>query len=230
MLAIPFHGMKLSHRYKLALLSLCFMSAVAVGMVATRFFITEQRVFIGLVWNLFLAWIPLVFALLAIRARKGWLMALFTGLWLLFFPNAPYILTDIIHFYPRDHAPYWYDLVLILSFAWTGFLLGYLSLYILHKRIAKLFGAWVGWGFTLISLALASFGIYLGRFERFNSWDLVTAPGDLLADIYMRLSHPFDHLRTYGVSILFMALLLGLYLTLYAFSSLPKEAEQPSKQ
>jgi uncharacterized membrane protein len=220
--------MKLSNRYKLALLTLCFMSAVAVSMVAVRYFVTEQRVFLGLVWNLFLAWVPLVFALLAIRTRSGLLMALFTGLWLLFFPNAPYILTDIIHFYPRDHAPYWYDLVLILSFAWTGFLLGYLSLYILHKRVAKIFGPWVGWGFTLISLALGSFGIYLGRFERFNSWDLITAPGDLLADIYMRIRHPFDNLRTYGVSILFMALLLGLYLTLYAFSSLPREAEQTS--
>ena len=218
--------MKLSNRYKLALVSLCLMSGVAVGMVAVRFFVTEQRVFLGLVWNLFLAWIPLVFALLAVRTRSGLLMALFTGLWLLFFPNAPYILTDIIHFYPRDHAPYWYDLVLILSFAWTGFLLGYLSLYILHKRIARRFGAWVGWAFTLGSLALGSFGIYLGRFERFNSWDLVTQPADLLADIYMRLRYPFEHLRTYGVSVLFAALLIGLYLTLYAFSSLPKESDR----
>ena len=216
----------ISKRYKLALLSLCFMSCVAIGMVATRWVITDQRVFLGLVWNLFLAWLPLVFALLAAHSRKWLAWAALTGAWLLFFPNAPYILTDIIHFYPRDHAPYWYDLVLILSFVWTGFLLGYLSLYITQKRVTQLFGEGVGWGFTLVSLALGSFGIYLGRFQRYNSWDVLTQPWDLIYDIYDRVRHPFSHWRTYGVSLLFLVLMLGIYLTMYAFAHLPREREE----
>ena len=219
-------AISISKRYKLALLSLCFMSCVAIGMVATRIVLTRQFVFIGLVWNLFLAWLPLGFALLAARSRRWLMWVAFTAAWLLFFPNAPYILTDIIHFYPRDHAPYWYDLVLILSFVWTGFLLGYLSLYITQKRVTQLFGSVAGWGFTLASLALGSFGIYLGRFQRYNSWDVITQPGDLLLDIYDRFRHPFSHWRTFGVSLLFMVLLLGIYLTLYTFANLPKEQEQ----
>jgi uncharacterized membrane protein len=83
-----------------------------------------------------------------------------------------------------------------------------------------------GWVFALVSLALSSFGIYLGRVERFNSWDVLTQPYDLLFEIYQRVRYPFEHPRTYGMSMLFTVLLIGIYLTLYAFAFLPHERER----
>ncbi|MBP6739169.1 MAG: DUF1361 domain-containing protein [Leptospiraceae bacterium] len=131
------------------------------------------------------------------------------AVWLLFFPNAPYILTDLFHLRLKSSMPKWFDLILILSFAWTGLVFGFLSLWDIEKILTKsLNQIWI----SIISISLlfiGSFGIYLGRYLRWNSWDIIGEPFNLLYDITDRLINPFDHPRTWGVTI-FMGIFLNM--------------------
>ncbi len=132
---------------------------------------------------------------------------------MLFFPNAPYILTDLIHLKPRFDVPFWFDLVLLLTFAWNGVLLGYKSLHNIQKIIQQLYGKTKALAFVVFCLFISGYGIYLGRFERFNSWDILAQPYSLIYEIKETILHPFEHYHTYGVTLFF-----GVFLTLGYFS------------
>ncbi len=93
------------------------------------------------------------------------------ALWLVFFPNAPYIITDLLHLSAQDGVPVWYDLILLSAFAWTGAMLGMISLGLMHVLVARVAGGAWSWIFVLGVLMLSGFGVYLGRFPRWNSWD-----------------------------------------------------------
>jgi uncharacterized membrane protein len=177
-----------------------------------------------LLWSLFLAWIPLVCALAAERMRSRVALLACGAAWLVFLPNAPYLLTDLAHLGGRNSNWFWYDLIMLLSFGLTGLLLGYVSLYAMQKLVARRFGDVVGWLFAIGTLGLCSFGIYLGRFERFNSWDIVFNPFDLLLTIYSRLRHPFDYPWTYALSFMLAALLVAVYAGLHSFSRAMRES------
>lgn len=170
----------------------------------------QNLVYFFLVWNLFLAAIPFAAALLYERT-KGFVTQLATlAVWLLFLPNAPYILTDFIHLRPRPPVPLWFDILLLLSAAGTGLLLGYGSVMIVQRVIERRRGALTGWAVAATALFLSAFGIYLGRFVRFNSWEVVTDPMPLFTDIGYRLMNPMQHPRTFAVTALYgVALLLG---------------------
>jgi uncharacterized membrane protein len=190
-------------------------------------------VFAFLCWNLFLAGIPLM-ASTALRLAEQLKTPLVVqvscfGLWLLFFPNAPYILTDLIHLAHRPPVPLWYDLVLLLSFSGTGLLIGYLSLDDVQEAVAKRFGAVTGWLTVIISLMLTGFGIYLGRFLRWNSWDVLTNPGGLFADLADRVLNPMSHPRTAAVTLIFgFALTLG-YVALRMLMLRPEAADSSNQ-
>ena len=100
-----------------------------------------------------------------------------SSLWLLFLPNAPYIVTDFVHLSAGSHAPLWFDGVELSAFAWTGMLLGFVSLYLIHAVIRHRFGAIAGWGACFACSHSSSVGVYLGRVKRWNSWDVLTQPG-----------------------------------------------------
>ncbi len=200
-----------------AVLWLVVASLMCVGILAARALWTERLGYRFMVWNLFLAWIPLVCALAAERLRGAG--AVIAGVvWLAFFPNAPYIITDLVHLRGQGSWLFWVDMIMLLSFAMTGLLLGYLSLYVMQKKVAGRFGRSAGWAFALGTLALSGFGIYIGRFERFNSWDVVFNPIELAQQIWQIFRHPFDHLPAYAVSALFAVFLVGMYLALYHFT------------
>ena len=194
------------------LLSLAILaggSAVAVALFAGRWAYTGVPAFGFLLWNLLLAWTPLFFAWLARRWRHySLLLLLHSGLWLLFLPNAPYLLTDIIHLGRWSGISLWYDLLLLLIFALTGLFLGFFSLSLMQALVTDLLGALAGWFFAAATLALSSFGVYLGRFLRWNSWDLLTRPHWLLRDILDLVRHPLHHWQPW-------AFILLLALTLY---------------
>ncbi len=206
-------------------------SLVAIALMAFRIVYSGQITYVTLIWNLFLAWVPWSMALLAERAyrrhagRLSLALFLFGGLWLLFFPNAPYILTDFLHLQTRPPIPIWYDLFLLFAFAWAGLFLGFSSLYTMQRLVAARIGRILGWLFTLLSLAASSFGIYLGRFLRWNSWDVVLDPRGLAGDILGRLIHPTAYPRTYAVSALATVVFTAVYLTLYAMTQVPREQE-----
>jgi len=130
--------------------------------------------------------------------------------WLLFFPNAPYLITDLFHLDTRPGVPLWYDLALILSCAWNGLMLAYASLSDMQRLVQQRLGSVIGWAFATLALLLSSFGIYLGRYLRFNSWDVLANPIALFYDILNRLLHPFTFPGTWGVTLVFgVFLLLG---------------------
>ena len=178
-----------------------------------RLAITGTNVFLFLNWNLFLAFIPwLLTSIVVVKFKTKINKVVLTGLllaWLLFFPNAPYILTDLFHLRLKSSMPIWFDLVLILSFAWTGLLFGLLSLMDIENILSKLISkVWVRL-FVFLLLFVGSFGIYVGRYLRWNSWDIITEPFNLYYDISDRIINPFDHPRTWGLSI-FMGVFLNM--------------------
>jgi uncharacterized membrane protein len=197
---------------------LAFSSLFAGSLLAVRILFSRQATFIFLGWNLFLAWLPYLFGRMAAHAhRRGrWLLLLpVAGLWLLFFPNAPYILTDFLHLAQRDPIPMWYDLLLLATFAWTGLFLAMRSLATMQSIVRNYTGPVGAWLFVVTALTLGSLGIYLGRFLRWNSWDLLSRPAAVLADVGTRLLHPLAHRQTYAMTILFSVFLFTCYLTLF---------------
>jgi uncharacterized membrane protein len=163
--------------------------------------------------------VPFVLALVAYaRARPGSsgpkVLAL-GGLWLLFFPNAPYILTDLKHVGLGSGIPILYDVLLLSAAAWTGLILGLTSLFLMHAVARRFLGVVNAWVLVIGVLALSSFGIYLGRVQRWNSWDVFVRPDALLAD----LGSGF-HARPMALTVLLTSFLLVSYLVFYSFARL----------
>lgn len=183
------------------------------GVSLFRFVYTDTKVFLFLNWNLFLAFIPWALTSLVIikpKFQKSRLtLIVLLGSWLLFFPNAPYILTDLFHLRLKSSMPIWFDLILILSFAWTGLLFGFLSLWDIEKLLRSFMKRTYVIIISVVLLFIGSFGIYVGRFLRWNSWDILTEPFKLMYDIGDRFINPFEHPRTWGMTI-FMGLFLNM--------------------
>jgi uncharacterized membrane protein len=208
------HRILAEHHFYPLLLS----SALAFALWAGRSWMWEPRIFRFLVWNLFLAWLPYVWSLWALsihrrQPRRWWLLLLPGALWLLFFPNAPYLITDLMHLRAYPPVPLWYDIGMLISFAWAGCFLAVASLYIMHQIIRDYTGRVISWLIAMGMMGLCGLGIYMGRFLRWNSWDLFLYPADVIGDIAHRLAHPFSNLQTYGVTLLFAAFLFVCYWT-----------------
>lgn len=207
------------------LLAVVFASGVSVALVLARIAWTGHLNYAFLIWNLFLAWLPLVLAVLACEARRqsperSWSFRALAAAWLLFFPNAPYIFTDIIHLTARFHGRFWIDLALILSCALTGFVLGFLSLFLMQGLVARRFGRMAGWVFVAGVAGLSGFGIYLGRFLRFNSWDVLVQPLALCRGVAAWAANPLAHPSAFAFPALFATFLFISYLMLYALTQL----------
>jgi uncharacterized membrane protein len=211
----------LRDRRALVIPALLAASALCVATVEFRGHHTGDPYYRFLVWNLFLAWVPFVFALaayaLALR-RSGPAVVLLGILWLLFFPNAPYILTDFIHLSESPSAPLWYDALMLASFAWTALLLGFASLYLMQAIWRRAAGPAVAWVGVVAALALASFGLYLGRFLGFNSWDALVRPRLILEVIRDDLENPVEHPRLLASMFVLTASLTVAYILLYGLT------------
>ena len=202
------------------LLGLAVASVVCLAFELVRERHYDALGFRFLVWNLVLAWIPLVLALVVYdRYRRGASLARLLpalALWLLFLPNAPYIVTDFVHLSRDNPPPLWFDGIEISAFAWTGTLLGFVSLYLVHAVAKHRFGSAAGWTGVAGVLALVSVGVYLGRFKRWNSWDLIVSPGRHLAQLSSHLADPTSLARAAGATILLTCALGAAYLVFYA--------------
>lgn len=188
-----------------------------------------RAVFTGLVtygfllWNLFLAIVPYLITLWISTKRilYGNKTKLFLAIlvWLLFVPNSFYIITDLFHLDRFDSAPKWFDLLLIFSFAWNGLLLGLLSVRMVEKVVERVWGK----GFSLILLFavmwLNAFGIYLGRYLRFNSWDVFTQPHSLFSEMTSLLLHPIQNKMEWGMISGYAIFMLLVYITLKKISA-----------
>lgn len=201
----------------LLLASLLFTSSLAVAIWFVRYAYTGSFAFFFLIWNLFLAWLPIPFALLARRqgaTRFGrWIWG---GLWLLFFPNAPYLLTDLLHLGQIGRVPIWYDLIMLITFGLAGLFVGFASLFWLHQLVTRSWNRLTGWLFVLLTLGLSSFGVYIGRFLRWNSWDLLLNPTILLRDLADHLLVWSQFRETAVVTGLLTAVFVGTYFIIFA--------------
>lgn len=224
-----FAGLIRYHRFLAwqSLYPLLFSSAFALALFTARVLYSHTIYYNNLVWNLFLAWLPYLFSFAGISIHhlfpgKWWMIIIPGSLWLIFFPNAPYIVTDFLHLDERPFVPIWYDILLLASFAWTGLFLAIASLRTMQILVRRYLGNIMSWLFTLAALSLSGLGIYLGRFSRWNSWDLLFQPKEVIRDVATHLANPFDNLRFFAFSILFTVFLLVSYLM---FLSMRKENE-----
>jgi uncharacterized membrane protein len=197
-------------RVWLPVVALFGASVWCVVLVAARHHAYGPGGFRYLVWNLFLAWLPLVFALLlyaAFRRRHtaAELVALGAA-WLVFLPNAPYMVTDFIHLGDSHRL---IDSLIFASFAFTALALGFASLLLVQIVVTRRVGTAAGWAVAFGALFLASLGVYLGRVHRFNSWDVLTRPRLVAWTMWQGLDNPFAH-----VDILLFVVAGGSFLAL----------------
>ena len=174
-------------------------------------------VYINLSWNLVLAWVPFTFSIFTAGLfrtfpKRWWLVIPPAAIWLVFFPNAPYMITDFFHLAPRAGVPLWYDVLLLAVFSWTGVFLAIASLRTMQIITSVFLGKAISWLFVLFALGLSGLGIYLGRFGRWNSWDLILNPKGILAEVAKSFLEPMENLRFFGFTILFTGFLFVCYL------------------
>ena len=224
--------------YKLFIIYI-IASAFSCVLSVVRPFLFGRTAYLFLIWNLFLAWIPFVLSgvinhIYQNAQKRMWakiLLGLCGVLWLVFFPNAPYMLTDFVHFSGRNFLNFsngvipfeaWYDFIVFSSFIITGFLIGFISMRIVHMIVKNMLGTVWGWIFAFVSLSLGSYAIYLGRFIRLNSWDIWHNPAKLAESV----SNSFS-----PTNLLFVILLTMMLFVLYlAFSGIVNMGEDRNKE
>jgi uncharacterized membrane protein len=201
-------------------------SLFSVLLVGSRVVYTGNLLFMFLVWNLFLAFVPYVISLYFSRQARhfstmGFLILSFV--WLIFIPNAFYIITDLFHLDMSNEMPMWFDLALILSFAWSGLLLGVLSVRQMVKIMMERCGKNFEWFFTIPVMLLNGLGIYVGRYLRFNSWDIITDPFDLSREMIYLFIHPLRNRIDWSMIVCYSILVGLIYLTFTKLSAGEKE-------
>ena len=197
---------------------LVLSSLFACVMFLGRVYLTRSWGFRFLVWNLFLAWVPYIVSLFIVLLhrqypRRWWLIAIPSLVWLIFLPNAPYIVTDLWHVQGGASTTIWYLIGMIAAFAWSGLFLAVASLYLMQNVVRDYVGGWASWLFALITMGLSGFGIYLGRFLNWNSWDFFLMPREFISDTAPRVFHLLRDSQSLGVTVVFAALFGVCYFT-----------------
>ena len=193
----------------------------AIGLVGCAMLIVARGLYLHdlkfrfLAWNLFLALIPAFSGAMMARsdaARMRGVPWFWAAVWLLFLPNAPYLITDLVHLQPRPPVPYWFDILIFATFAGAGILAAYSSFRDVQHVITRRFGRTAGWAVLALAAFASGFGIYLGRDARLNSWDVFTRPHNLLPAITERLFTPWTQPRALAVTVLYGAVILYGYI------------------
>lgn len=164
---------------------LIVLSVIAVIFVFGRLDLSGMTTPLYLIWNLFLAWVPYLISLYFIKKETS--IKKFIPLfifWILFFPNAPYLITDSIHIISSPESFIWYDSLLFFFFGWIGLLLGMISLFHIHQYFKNHLSVLISEIIIFAICFISSFGVYLGRFERWNSWDFFLQPLNLIKNSF----------------------------------------------
>ncbi len=218
---LRFHRFLQTHHFY----AMAVISMLTCGLLIGRVWRVQQLAFVFMIWNLFLAWVPYMASLWAasILQREPsarWRLLIPAAIWLLFFPNAPYLITDLIHLRERPPVPVWYDGGLLAAFVLSGCFLAVVSLHNMQRLVRQVIGTWQSWLFAFISICLGGLGVYLGRVQRWNSWDIFFAPKHILNDIWMLVQFPFDHIHRLalsGMSVVVLVICYVMYLSIYHY-------------
>jgi uncharacterized membrane protein len=218
-------------KYFAPVAALAFATVVCGGLVFARVFVANGRGHLFWVWNLLLAWLPLLLALALSElhrrdAARGWKFFALLAAWLLFFPNAPYVFTDTIHLLGWYRKFFWLDLPMVLLCSLTGLLLGFVSLWLVHRVVAEKSGRAPGWFFVALVCGLASVGIYIGRFYRFNSWDALLRPQALAAQLNVMADDAATQPIFFAIPLLYAVFLFTAYVMLSALTALGATDDQ----
>ncbi|MEP6684143.1 MAG: DUF1361 domain-containing protein [Parafilimonas sp.] len=202
---------RMNDTQKLISVSLIF----TLSLLFVRVIYTGGLMYFFYPWNLFLGLIPLFFSGLLVKQKTiNYKSILFFGMWLLFVPNAPYLITDIFHFEARPPVPSWFDLMLVVSGAWCGILCFIVSL----LRIENFLNAVCTRNFanTIMPLLilLCGYGVYIGRYLRYNSWDVITNPFNIIKTSTHHIHHPFQNLNVWLFTFIFSLFLGIMYFTI----------------
>ena len=198
-------------RYRRLAPLVCF--SIALNII--RILYTGNIGFAFLAWNLFLALLPLYFSHRLDNSRSAGLAPYgWAALWLLFFPNAAYIVTDLFHLRERPPVPQWFDLVLLFSTALNGLIAGFLSLYQVEQWLSRRFSKAIVHLCLVFIMLLNGFGIYMGRYLRWNSWDLLVHPFRMSRNLSEHVIYPGLHLQGWGLTLLFAC---WMYLFYFSF-------------
>jgi len=198
------------------------LSALCLSLVFIRTLLTGRLHFIFVITNLALAWFAIIFSWLTVRELKtrrwlSWPVLTLTGLWLVFLPNTWYVLTDFIHINPSGDVSELFDIVLFSSLVLPAFILGFTSLYLIHRQLQKRLGDRNSWLIVIFLILLASFAIYLGRDLRWNTWDVIANPEGIIINVSDRVVDPLGHPRALNVTLLFFVLLSVIYWAFWLF-------------
>lgn len=204
---------------------LALATLVTLGLFGVRALRNDSSEFSYLIWNLFLAWIPLLIALRLIRVLNtkiwsSWEAVALSLAWLLFLPNSFYIVSDFIHLQQIASVDVLYDAVMFTAFVYLGLTIGFTSLYLIHVELKKRLATRTSALLVGVALLLSSFAIYLGRDLRWNSWDVITNADGLLFDLSDRLLQPAGYGQILLTTGSFFALLASMYAVLWAAARL----------
>lgn len=202
------------------LVTLAASTLVSVLLLAIRMIVAGNTRFSFMIWNLFLAWLPVLFALgfrinIAKYKLTSWQNLALLGLWLGFLPNSFYLMSDLIHLQSSGEAAILYDIAMMMSFIINGLILGYLSIYIVHAQLLKKLSERTVLAILGLVFLACGFAIYLGRYLRWNTWDLLLNPFGILFDLSERVVSPIVHIQTYVVTLTFFALLSATYAVIF---------------
>lgn len=185
-------------RFKI-LSNLFLVMCFSIFLLMIRMKLTHSFFYIFLVWNLFLAFVPFAFTLyLSSKPKLGTFKLLtISSIWLLFLPNAPYIITDLIHLRLSETPIVWLDILTVISFAICGMMCYMYSIkdmkFILKNHFSEM---WVDLLFYLLPFVVA-FGVYLGRFLRYNSWEIIHNPLSIVFDITELILNPTEQFHAW---------------------------------
>ena len=199
--------------------------SISVLLLAARIIITGELTYLFLLWNLFLAYVPYFISSVLIKKETGktniFFTIIFLFLWLVFLPNAPYLITDMFHLRSTAESPLWFDLIMILFFGMAGMIFWLTSVFQIYEKYFRQFGKTVRSVYFSLIIILSSFGVYIGRYLRWNTWDLFLNGPALFRDVATRLLHPRGNSGLYGMTIVF-SLFLGFIYYLYRNYHLPE--------
>jgi uncharacterized membrane protein len=217
------HQSDLRRRY---LLSVGLLSGASIFFLILRTLLSGTTRYWFIPENLALAWIGLFLAWLLTKelANRRWLSWQnfgLTFLWLVFLPNTWYVLTDFVHIYPNGEVSQIFDIVLMSLLVFTGFILGFTSLFLVHRQLLARLSPLKSYLLIELAIATSSFAIYLGRDLRWNSWDVIKNPGGVLVNVSDRITDPFGSPRALNVTALFFMLISVIYLAFWIFSRPP---------